>query len=219
MLVNRRPGLRTRLAIGPRYAPEQRGGPRTIPLTRHHLTYLGAVLAALIGQAVPARVDAAADRTLSARLESSRWEGLSVRYPPSTLHIVRSPADQTTAVIANVDRLVSESGNLEVTIAADDAAVGTAGEYIRIDLNTDMDTQPSVRVTYRARGKTWEVASGLIGDKVFYYKAVEFCPPAGCDIPIVSSIKFRYAASKKAEYDKLLEKMVQTFTPATGRLE
>ena len=67
-----------------------------------------------------------------------------------------------------------------------------------------------MRVTYRARGKTWEVASGLIGDKVFYYKAVEFCPPVSCEIPIVSSIKFRYAASRKAEYDKLLESMVRT---------
>jgi len=67
-----------------------------------------------------------------------------------------------------------------------------------------------VQVTYEARGKTWEVASGLIGDKVFYCKIVELCPPAGCDIPIISSIKFRYSASKKAEYDELLEHMVRT---------
>ena len=189
------------------------------PLTRHHLAFPGVVLAALLGLADPARVDAGDDPVLPARLESSRWEGLSVRYPPSVLRIVHSRADQTAAVGPEVDRLVSEGGDLEVTIDADDMAVGSAGEYIRIDLNTDLDTQPSVTVTYRARGKTWEVASGLIGDKVFYYKAVEFCPPVGCDIPIVSNIKFRYAASKKAEYDKLLERMVRTFTPATGRLK
>jgi hypothetical protein len=189
------------------------------PLMRHYLACLGVVLAALLSLADPVRVGAGDDPALPARLESSRWEGLSVRYPPSVLRIVRSPADQAAAVGRNVDRLVSEDGALEVTIDADDMVVGSAGEYIRIDLNTDMDTQPSVRVTYRARGKTWEVASGLIGDKVFYYKAVEFCPPAGCDIPIVSGIKFRYAASKKAEYDKLLEKMVQTFTPAMRRLK
>ena len=188
-------------------------------LTRYHLACPSVVLATLLGLADPAGVDAADDLAMEATLESSRWEGLSVRYPPSVLRIDRSPADQATAVGRNVDRLVSEGGALEVTIDADDMVIGSAGEYIKIDLNTDMDTQPSVRVTYRARGKTWEVASGLIGDKVFYYKAVEFCPPAGCDIPIVSSIKFRYAASKKAEYDKLLEKMAQTFTPATGRIK
>jgi hypothetical protein len=189
------------------------------PPARRHPAYPGAVIVALLGLAEPARVEAGDDLALPARLESSRWEGLSVRYPPAVLRIVRSPADQVTAVIANVDRLVSESGDLEVTIDADDIAVGTAGEYIRIDLNTDLDTLPSVQVTYRARGKSWEVASGLIGDKVFYYKAVEFCAPAGCDIPIVSNIKFRYSASKKAEYDELLEHMVRTFTPATGRLK
>jgi hypothetical protein len=189
------------------------------PLTRYHLACPIAVLAALFGLANATQVNAADDLALEAKLESSRWEGLSVRYPPSVLHIVRSPADPSAAVGANVDRLVSKSGDLEVTIDADDMVVGSAGEYIRIDLNTDLDTQPSVRVTYRAREKTWEVASGLIGDKVFYYKAVEFCPPAGCDIPIVSNIKFRYVASKKAEYDKLLESMVRTLTPATGRLK
>jgi hypothetical protein len=187
------------------------------PLTRYHLACPGAVLAALLGLANATPVDAADDPALPAKLESSRWEGLSVRYPPSILHIVRSPVDQAAAVVPNVDRLMSESGDLEVTIDADDTAVGSAGEYIRIDLNTDLDTQPLVSVTYRARGKTWEVASGLIGDKVFYYKAVEFCPPASCEIPIVSNIKFRYAASKKAEYDELLEHMVRTFTPAAGR--
>ncbi len=151
------------------------------PLTRPHLAYLGTVLAILLGLADPARVDAADDPALPAKLESSRWEGLSVHYPPSVLRIVRSPADQAPPVLPNVDRLVSDGGDLEVTIDADDTAVGSAGEYIRIDLNTDLDTQPSVKVTYRARGKTWEVASGLIGDKVFYYKAVEFCPPVSCE--------------------------------------
>jgi hypothetical protein len=191
------------------------------PLTRHHLAFPGVVLAALLGLAAdPARgVDAGDDPVLPARLESSRWEGLSVRYPPSVLRIAHSRSDQATTLAPEADRLMSEGGDLEVTIDADDMAVGSAGEYIRIDLNTDLDTQPSVTVTYRARGKTWEVASGLIGDKVFYYKAVESCPPVGCNIPIVSNIKFRYAASKKAEYDELLERMVRTFTPATGRLK
>ncbi len=128
---------------------------------------------------------------------------------PLTRHYLACPG----AVLAALLGL----GNTTPVDAADDTAVGSAGEYIRIDLNTDLDTQPSVSMTYRARGKTWEVASGLIGDKVFYYKAVEFCPPASCEIPIVSNIKFRYAASKKAEYDELLEHMVRTFTPAAGR--
>jgi hypothetical protein len=157
-------------------------------LTRPHLAYLGAVLAILLGLADPARTDAADDPVLPARLESSRWEGLSVRYPPSVLRIAHSRSDQATTLAPEADRLMSEGGDLEVTIDADDMAVGSAGEYIRIDLNTDLDTQPSVTVTYRARGKTWEVASGLIGDKVFYYKAVESCPPVGCNIPIVSNI-------------------------------
>jgi hypothetical protein len=122
-------------------------------------------------------VDAGDGPALLARLESSRWKGLSVRYPPSVLRIVQSPADQATALDPEAERLMSEGGDLEVTINADDMAVGSAGEYIRIDLNTDLDTQPSVKVTYRARGKTWEVASRLIGDKVFYYKAVKFCLP------------------------------------------
>jgi hypothetical protein len=190
------------------------------PLRRHRLACPGVVLAALLGLAGPARgVDAGDGPALLARLESSRWEGLSVRYPPSVLRIVQPPADQASALDLEAERLMSEGRDLEVTIEADDMAVGSAGEYIRIDLNTDLDTQPSVTETYRARGKTWEVASGLIGDKVFYYKAVEFCPPVGCEIPVVSNIKFRYAASKKAEYDELLERMVRTFTPATGRLK
>jgi hypothetical protein len=121
-------------------------------------------------------------------------------------------------VVADVDRLVSEGGDLEVTLGADDAAVGSAGGYIRIDLDSDRDTHRSVEVTYRARGRAWEVASGLIDDKVFYYKAVDFCPPTNCDIPVVSNIRFTYAAGKKGEYDQLLEDMIGTVTPATGRL-
>jgi hypothetical protein len=114
---------------------------------------------------------------------------------------------------------VSEDGDFEVALGADDAVVGSAGEYIKIDLDSDRDTHRSVEVTYRARGATWEVASGLIDGKVFYYKAIDFCPPTNCDIPVVSSIKFTYAAGKKGEYDKLLEGMIRTVTPATGRLE
>jgi hypothetical protein len=78
---------------------------------------------------------------------------------------------------------------------------------------------PSAAVTYRARGKGWEVASGLIDGRVFYYKSIEHCGLKGCDIPTVSMVKFTYAADRKSAYDKLLERMVRTLAPATGRLE
>jgi hypothetical protein len=186
--------------------------------TRRHPTGRGAAaaLAALLVLAAPARAQDVPPGW--ERLASSRWRGLSIGYPPSVLRVVRPPADRPASIVADVDRLVSASGDLEVTLGADDTAVGSAGEYIRIDLDSDRDTHRSVEVTYRARGATWEVASGLIDGKVFYYKAVEFCPPTNCDIPVVSSIKFTYAAGKKGEYDKLLEGMIRTVTPATGRL-
>jgi hypothetical protein len=188
--------------------------------TRRHLTTgqgAAAALAALLVLAAPARAQDVPPGW--ERLASSRWRGLSIGYPPSVLRVVRPPADRPASIVADVDRLVSASGDLEVTLGADDTAVGSAGEYIRIDLDSDRDTHRSVEVTYRARGATWEVASGLIDDRVFYYKAVEFCPPTNCGIPVVSSIKFTYAAGKKGEYDKLLEGMIGTVTPATGRLE
>jgi hypothetical protein len=187
--------------------------------TRRHPTGRGAAaaLAALLVLAAPAR--ARADPPGWERLASSRWRGLSIGYPPSVLRVVRPPADRPASIVADVDRLVSEGGDLEVTLGADDTAVGSAGEYVRIDLASDRDTHRSVEVTYRARGRAWEVASGLIDGRVFYYKAVEFCPPTSCGIPVVSSIRFTYAAGKKAEYDRLLEGMIGTVTPATGRLE
>jgi hypothetical protein len=190
--------------------------------TRRHLTTgLGAAaaIAALPVLAAPAQAGAPDDPPGWERLASSRWRGLSIGYPPSVLRVVRPPADRPASIVADVDRLVSEGGDFEVALGADDAVVGSAGEYIKIDLDSDRDTHRSVEVTYRARGATWEVASGLIDGKVFYYKAIDFCPPTNCGIPVVSSIKFTYAAGKKGEYDKLLEGMVRTVTPATGRLE
>ena len=86
-------------------------------------------------------------------------------------------------------------------------------------MGTDGGLHPATEVTYRARGEGWEVASGLIEGRVFYYKAVERCASTGCDIPTVSMVKFTYAAGGKGAHDKLLERMVRTFTPATGRLE
>ena len=187
--------------------------------TRRHPTSRGAAaaLAALLVLAAPAR--ARADPPGWERLASSRWEGLSVGYPPSVLRVVHPPADRPASIVADVDRLVSEGGDLEVTLGADDAVVGSAGEYIRIDLASDRDTRRSVEVTYRARGATWEVASGLIDGRVFYYKAVEFCPAEGCVIPVVSLLTLAYPTARKGEYDRLLEGMVGTLTPATGRLE
>jgi hypothetical protein len=179
----------------------------------------GVLLATLLGLAAPDRAGAGDDPAGWARLESSRWAGLSIAYPPSLFDVVRPPADHPATIVADVDGLVSRSGDLEVVIGADDVAVGSAGEYVGLELASDRDVHPAAEVTYRARGKGWEVASGLIGGRVFYYKAVERCAPEGCDIPTVSMVKFTYPAGRKGAYDKLLERMVRTFAPATGRLE
>src|SRR4051812_35513508 len=104
-------------------------------------------------------------------------------------------------------------GDFEVVIGADDAASGSASEYIRLELASDRDVHPSMKVIYRARGKGWEVASGLIEGRVFYDKSIERCAPMSCDIPTVSMVKFTYAAGRKSAYDKLLECMVRTFVP------
>jgi hypothetical protein len=191
------------------------------PLTRRQLTGSCAAAASL-GLAAPFRAGAGDDPALSARLESSRWEGLSILYPPSVLDAVRPPADRPATIVSDVDRLVGRGGgdfaDFEVTIGADDAAVGSAAEYVRSHLDAALDARPPARVTYRARGSGWEVASGLIGGRVFYYKAVEFCAPAACDVPVVSIVRFAYAAAGgKGARDRLLERMVRTFTPATGR--
>ena len=179
----------------------------------------GVPLAALLGLAAPGRADAGDDPAGWARLESSRWAGLSIAYPPSLFDVVRPPADHPATIVADVDRLVGGSGDLEVVIGADDVAVGSASEYVGLELASDRDVHPATEVTYRARGKGWEVASGLIGGRrVFYYKAVERCAPGGCDIPTVSMVKFTYPVGRKGAYDKLLERMVRTFSPATGRL-
>jgi hypothetical protein len=180
----------------------------------------GVLLAALLGfLAAPDRANGGDDPAAWARLESSRWAGLSIAYPPSVFDIVRPPQDHPATVVADVDRLVSRGGDFEVVIGADDTAVGSAGGYVGLELASDRDVHPATAVTYRARGEGWEVASGLIDGRVFYYKAVERCAAKGCDIPTVSVVKFTYAADKKDAYDQLLERMVRTFAPATGRLE
>ena len=153
------------------------------------------------------------------RLESSRWAGLSIAYPPAAFDVVRPPEDHPATIISDVDRLVGRSGDIEVVIAADDIALGSASEYIRLELASQRDLHPGMVVTYQARGKSWEVASGLIEEQqVFYYKAIEYYAPQGCEIPTVSMVKFSYPASRKTAYDKLLERMVRMFAPATGRL-
>ncbi len=73
------------------------------PPARRHLAYPGAVIVALLGLAEPAQVDAGDDLALPASWRVSDGRGfrpLSARV----LRIVRSPADQGAAVIANVDR-------------------------------------------------------------------------------------------------------------------
>jgi hypothetical protein len=192
-------------------------------LTRRRLAGSCAAIAASLGLAAPFRAGAGDDPApLSARLESSRWEGLSILYPPSVLDAIRPPADRSATIVSDVDRLVGRGGgdlaDFEVTIGADDAAVGSAAEYVGSHLDAALGGRPPARVTYRARGNGWEVASGLIGGRVFYYKAVEFCAPAACDVPVVSSVRFAYAAAGgKGARDRLLERMVRTFTPARGR--
>jgi hypothetical protein len=179
---------------------------------------LSVLLAALLNLVALDGANAANDPAAWPRLESSRWAGLAIAYPPSVFDVVRPPEDHPATIVADVDRLVSRSGDFEVVIGADDAAVGSAGEYIRIELASDRDVHPSMQVTYQARGKGWEVASGLIEGRVFYYKAIERCAPKGCEIPTVSMVKFTYAAGRERVYDELLERMVRTFAPATGRL-
>jgi hypothetical protein len=176
------------------------------------------LLAALLSLAALESANAEDDLATWARLESSRWAGLAIAYPPALFDVVRPPADHPATIVADVDRLVSRSGDFEVVIGADDAVVGSANEYIRLELASDRDEHPSMQVSYRARGKGWEVASGLIEGRVFYYKSIERCAPMSCDIPTVSMVKFTYPASRKSAYDKLLERMVRTFVPATGRL-
>jgi hypothetical protein len=140
------------------------------------------------------------------------------RLSPSMFDVVRPPEDHPATVISDVDGLVSGNGDFKVTIGADDTAAGSASEYIRIELASDRDLHPSMELTYQARGKGWEVASGLIEGRVFYYKAIEHCALQGCDIPTVTMVKFTYAAGKKSVYDKLLERMIRTITPAISRL-
>ena len=143
--------------------------------------------------------------------------GSAIAYPPALFDVVRPPADHPATIVADVDRLVSRSGDFEVVIGADDAASGNASEYIRLELASDRNAHPSMQVTYRARGKGWEVASGLIEGRVFYYKAIERCAPKGCEFrrSAWSSSPTRRAGEV---YDELLERMVRTFAPATGRL-
>jgi hypothetical protein len=106
------------------------------------------LLAALLSLAALESANAEDDLATWARLESSRWAGLAIAYPPAVFDVVRPPADHPATIVADVDRLVSRSGDFEVVIGADDAAVGSAGEYIRIELASDRDVHPSMQVTY-----------------------------------------------------------------------
>ena len=54
---------------------------------------------------------------------------------------------------------------------------------------------------------------------MFYCKAVEFCPGGGCGMAVVTLLTLAYPASRKDEYDGLLERVVPTLTPTTGRLD
>jgi len=149
-------------------------------------------LAALSG------LNAEGDPAAWAKLESSRRPGLFIAYPPTVFDAVRSPEDHPATIIADVDRLVSRSGDVEVVIGADDAAVGSASEYIRIELASDRDVHPSMKVSYGALAKGWKVASGLIDGRVYYYKSVECCAPKACEISTLSTAMFTYMVGGKS---------------------
>ena len=181
-----------------------------------------AVLIAVAVGFLAAATSAAYGQELDAVLESSRWDGLLIKYPDALFTIVR-PEDDTEksteiAGMADQDVLKSKHGMAEVSLGGDyNTGFGDAQAYLDTILTFEKKTHPSIAVTYRAGRDDWAVASGTFENKIFYIKVLANCENGArrCDEPeTFARAEFYYAAEKRDLYDELAVEMSRTLTPA-----
>ena len=181
------------------------------------------IVPALVFFLLAAAIAPARAQELDATLDSSRWDGLSIKYPGSLFTIFRPEddpkKDPEVASMADRDKLKSNDGAAVVLLGGDYNAsdYGDAKAYLDQYLDWDKQEHPSAEVTYRAARDDWAVASGTFGDRIFYYKIVAHCEDDArhCIKPeTFATAEFDYAAEKHALYDKLVVEMSRTLTTA-----
>ena len=65
-------------------------------------------------------------------------------------------------------------------------------------------------VTYRPRGRSWFVLSGYRGDQIYYEKVM-----FSCGGELVNVFAITYPIAERNVYDPMVERMENTFKPAT----
>jgi hypothetical protein len=194
----------------------------------------GVILGGLLLAAAAGAVHAQA---LNATLKSSRWPGLTLKYQAAQFQLIRpedNPGkDQEVASVSDRDELRARDGSLDVTVGAnyngfDDAA---ADAYLERLIGWQHDDHPDAKVTYRAHGADWAVASGTVPRSepgagtpsagaplsIFYYRVVTRCEKgkARCAEPeTFATVDFTYDADEHARYDALVAAMSKTLTAA-----
>jgi hypothetical protein len=172
---------------------------------------------------VSAAMNSLRAQELDATLDSSRWDGLSIKYPGSLFTIFRPEGDpqkdQEDAPTADPDVLRSNDGAAELLLGGDynGLSLKDAKAYLDRLLAWQEEKRPSVAVNYRSARDDWAVASGTFGDRIFYYKVVSRCEDDArhCEKPeTFASAEFDYAAEKRDLYDKLVVEMSGTLTTA-----
>ncbi|HYB10415.1 MAG TPA: hypothetical protein VEJ16_12150 [Alphaproteobacteria bacterium] len=182
------------------------------------------ILVIFIAAFAPARA-----QDLDATLDSSRWDGLSIKYPGDLFTIFRPVDDPKPEDDPNKDAEIPGAADRDVLKSNDGAAeVILGGDYNSSDyrdanayldrfLERDKQQHPSAIVTYRAARDDWAVASGTFDNRIFYYKFVAHCEndARSCNLPeTFATAQFDYAADQHDLYDKLVVEMSQTLTPA-----
>jgi len=186
----------------------------------HPLFKAAQILAAVL--LIAASMNTVFAQELDATLESSRWDGLLIKYPEALFTVFRPQddprKDPEIASMADQDVLKSKDGTAEVYLGGDyNSGFGDAKAYLNMILAGEKETHPSIAVTYRAGRDDWAVASGTFDNKIFYIKVRANCEngAARCDDPeTFARAEFNYAAEKRDLYDKLVVEMSQTLTQA-----
>lgn len=141
--------------------------------------------------------------------ESAEWEvytnerfGFSLRYPASVFHVERR----------------SEAGDGLVFITKDGETRLLAGAFPNSDKFTVASYQDYVvgnsyadsTVTYRRSGDTWFVVSGVGRGRIFYEKVM-----FACDGQLINSFAILYPTDQRATFDPIVERIEDSFRPAT----
>jgi hypothetical protein len=120
------------------------------------------------------------------RSNDPQRQGIPAVVPPDW---VLQPTDPN----GHRKHLTSPDGSASLTVLEDRADTNLAA-YMRSVAKRDGE-----RVTYQRRGQSWIVASGFVGDRIFYRKAMLACRDS-----VWHQIAFEYPAARKLSYDRFV---------------